>query len=251
MEAPSWPPPKINHIAHSFLCYLFNKLSSLTFTSVKTRKVRENSRVQLPNQKASGALHSTTASIGNYATNCRSSVELEQQRCLGGWREKSIDLTISWILTSISMTTPGFLLFSLFPFSNWFWRSASKQNWGIELDLRVLFPKMGTYGDPSEQWGVVDDIISSIRSSSHGQFLARNDPNTLIASWRPLHNVKHDLACKTLLERVRNWRSEPAARRFTHFHRHRQFGGVLPQFIANLHCDFILKHLKTLLNVTH
>ena len=61
MEAPSWPPPKINHIAHSFLCYLFNKLSSLTFTSVKTRKVRENSRVQLPNQKASGALHSTTA----------------------------------------------------------------------------------------------------------------------------------------------------------------------------------------------
>lgn len=57
-------------------------------------------------------------------------------------------------------------------------------------------PKMGTHGDPSEQWGVVDDIISSIRSSSHGQFLARNDPNTLIASWRPLHNVTHALACK-------------------------------------------------------
>jgi hypothetical protein len=52
---------KINHIAHSFLRYLFNKLSSLTFTLVKTRKVRENSRVQLPNQKASGALHGTTA----------------------------------------------------------------------------------------------------------------------------------------------------------------------------------------------
>ena len=71
-----------------------------------------------------------------------------------------------------------------------------KQIWGIELDLRVLFPKMGTYGDPSEQWGVVDDIISSIWSSSHGQFLARNDCNTLIASWRPLHNVTHALACK-------------------------------------------------------
>ena len=56
--------------------------------------------------------------------------------------------------------------------------------------------KMGTWQDPSEQWGVVDDIISSIRSSSHGQFLARNDRNTLIASWRPLHNVTHALACK-------------------------------------------------------
>ena len=56
--------------------------------------------------------------------------------------------------------------------------------------------KMGTCQDPLEQWGVVDDIISLIRSSSHGQFLARNDRNTLIASWRPLHNVTHALACK-------------------------------------------------------
>jgi hypothetical protein len=51
MEAPSWPPPKINHIAHSFLWYLFNNLSSLTLTLVKTRKVQENSKVQLPNQR--------------------------------------------------------------------------------------------------------------------------------------------------------------------------------------------------------
>jgi hypothetical protein len=39
MEASSWPPPKKIHIAHSFLCYLFNKLLNLTFTLVKTRKV--------------------------------------------------------------------------------------------------------------------------------------------------------------------------------------------------------------------
>jgi hypothetical protein len=79
MEAPSWPPPKINHIApHFYVIYLTNYQVSLSPRSKpeKCKKIQEyNYQTKSQAVRFIAQLLFADNSIGNYATNCRSSVE--------------------------------------------------------------------------------------------------------------------------------------------------------------------------------